>query len=490
MTRKEKFEALYTVIKAYLARGNYIQYDQRCMDRVSFLTPRRIKLISPEAATANRTLFLDCSSYVGAVYYEAFGYELAADLTWHMIDYVKPQVFYYEFTHMETEEEKAALKKRFIETLEPGDVMTYDKGVGSGHTMIYVGDGRFTHCTSGVGNPDSYDYVNRKSREYECGGLWLDGFDMLFNERRFFNPKNRRVAISRPLDLPLRITENTRARMTDARDIWLGVESTPFSTQNAEVGESVEYKLTVKNTGIDTKKITGTFAAPEGSILMSRADVSLELAAGESATVTFSVKVERKSKPWLDSPALSVNGLTVHTPRVLLGKKLADEELLGVCKNTKEKILLGVGALEAAVNAYGVDIPTDERRLIEECFYPHDSTSGDILTRRKQNPQREGCIYSFFGGTGVSTPEMISYPDIRINKICKHNVTDGDIIVCSDDPYGNSTYSVFYTGGTLVGKTEADGERAVIEGDEVDRFLDSLLGRFAFIAIRPALVEN
>ena len=140
MNANEKREALIEVAKAYLNRGRYIQYDQRCMDRKSFLTPRRIKLYPPEAATEDNTVFLDCSSYVGALYYETFGVELPADLTWHMIDYIGPRVYYYELTHEETPEEIENITKEITRVLLPGDVITYDIGVGSGHTMLYIGD--------------------------------------------------------------------------------------------------------------------------------------------------------------------------------------------------------------------------------------------------------------------------------------------------------------------------------------------------------------
>lgn len=488
MTKQEKFEALYTVIRAYLSRGKYIQYDQRCMDRKLFLTPRRIKLIPPEAATSQKTVFLDCSSYVGAVYYEAFGYELPADLTWHMIDYVAPRVFYYEFTHTEIKEELEALKKSFTEALEPGDVMTYDRGVGSGHTMIYVGDGMFTHCTSGVGNPDSYDYVNKKSREYDCGGLWLESLDALFNERRLFNPNVRRVAIARPLDLPLEITENTAARIAEAADLWLGIESTPHGTQTVAAGETIEYTLTVKNLEKECKKITGTFTAPDKSTLLTNGNISATLEANATLKLTFSVRVDSVDNALLDAPKVTVNGLSVFSPRILLGKKLDDGILAKICTELKERILSGEDVLEAANAAYGVSLPKTEREILCKYFYLHDSTSGDILTRRAQNPHRDMSVYSLFGGIGVSTPEMISYPDIRITKICKENFTNGDIIICTDDPYGNLAYSCCYTGGTLVGSFEPGGKKCVITGADVDSFLDSLLGRFCFIVIRPSLI--
>ena len=95
----EKQKALLSVARAYIERGSYIQYDQRSMDRVLELTPRCRKRLPPEAGNSQYTHFLDCSTYVSAIYLTAFGYELPSDLTWLMIDEVEKQIFYYELTH-------------------------------------------------------------------------------------------------------------------------------------------------------------------------------------------------------------------------------------------------------------------------------------------------------------------------------------------------------------------------------------------------------
>ena len=47
MTTDLSAAALLAVAEAFLARGNSIQYDQRSMDRVVQITPRRDKLAPP-----------------------------------------------------------------------------------------------------------------------------------------------------------------------------------------------------------------------------------------------------------------------------------------------------------------------------------------------------------------------------------------------------------------------------------------------------------
>ena len=105
-----KTQALLAVAMAYFNRGNKIQYDQRCMDRKLITTPRRDKYVSPEDATSQRTIFLDCSSFINVVFWETFGYEIPFELTWHMVDYFHPRVFLYERTYEETPEEIENIK--------------------------------------------------------------------------------------------------------------------------------------------------------------------------------------------------------------------------------------------------------------------------------------------------------------------------------------------------------------------------------------------
>ena len=100
--KAKKKEALLTCALAYFQRGTQVQYDQYSMDRVLRVTPRRRVKLPPEAATDQYTLYLDCSAFVQATYFEALSYSLPAKLTWHIIDYVKPRIYYYELTHEET----------------------------------------------------------------------------------------------------------------------------------------------------------------------------------------------------------------------------------------------------------------------------------------------------------------------------------------------------------------------------------------------------
>ena len=140
MTTDLSAAALLSAAEAFLARGDAIQYDQRSMDRVVQITPRRDKLAPPEAATVQHMLFLDCSFFVNAVYHTAFGRVLDADLTWHMAQMIQPCVFRWQFSHAETPEERRRISRETAALLRcVGDLVQEPRKVGAGDLVQPVG---------------------------------------------------------------------------------------------------------------------------------------------------------------------------------------------------------------------------------------------------------------------------------------------------------------------------------------------------------------
>ncbi len=483
-----KEQALLEVANAYLNRGNRIQYDQRCMDRKLITTPRRDKYVSPETATGQRTVFLDCSSFVNIVFWEAFGYEIPFELTWHMVDYLEPRVFLYARTYEETPEEIEAIKQKIKDTLKPGDVMTYDRFSGSGHTLIYLGEGKFVHCATN-GRPNSYDYGEKKSREYEDGGLFVIDSDEVIDEKVFESKAIKRIAIERPLEVVGEPTAKTMARLTSAKDLICGVEVSHPGGHHASKGEKVTYSVLVRNNGNEDKDITATFEAPKGTTIVTESEKKEKLSTGNETKLDFEVILDDDEEVFVNGPKVFVNGLLVVAPKVLTGKSISKEELAKVSENTVKNIKAGKIAVEAASEAYkeiGINFSPLEKELFYKIFYIHDTLSGDVLSRRAQIPAETMGVYSLFGGMAVITPEKIAYPYVRCNKLLRRDLIEGDIILLCDDNFGLTTYSSYYNGEELVGRFEYDGEVKTLIGEEVDIFIDSLLGQYSFVVLRPS----
>lgn len=483
-----KKKALLSVVQAYMNRGKYIQYDQRCMDRTSFLTPRRDKCLPPEAATEQHTLYLDCSSYIGTVFYEAFGYELPFDLTWHMIDYLQPRVFFYEMKHNETANELLNLKKSIEDLLVVGDVITYDCYSGSGHTVLYIGDGKYSHCTTN-GRPDSYDYVERKNREYDDGGLFIEDISTLFETRLYVNPNIHRIAIHRPLDVLEKPTNNTLLRLDKMSNLVCSVETSHPGRYNAVYGETIVYNVIVLNKDNKDKGISIEFYLKGRDVRRK----TVIIKAGEKEVFSFENIVKNDESFGNSCPVVKINGMNVYVPEVFVGNGVSDEDIYEIAHKIEDEINLGNSVVLAAHNVYkkySLDIDETEKAFIYKYFYLHDSKSGDVLSRRTQKPVYDMGVYSFYGGTGVITPQRINNSNIRCNQIRKTDFKPGDLIICCDDPYATKTYSCLYTGETFIGRFEYGEAIKKFSQEETLDFIESLLGRFCFVVVRPSLAKK
>ena len=253
------------VAEAYYRRGGMITYDQRY---------RRLNT-TPEEVTRQAVSYLDCSSFVNSVYYEAFGENVlgvpVTETNANTANYaafakenigVLPEVAgYWEPIQYTTEEERAAAIEEIRGTLQPGDILIYRHGKSSdsnGHAMLYVGDGMFMHSTGSTtlynaSTPETSHNDRAGMVEMTTGTILKQGWSILFdNKSARYLMKNdssdviRSVAILRPLARGLTPTDKTLHRMEIA---GLALKKTvePGISSAVEKGETVAFTLTVEN---------------------------------------------------------------------------------------------------------------------------------------------------------------------------------------------------------------------------------------------------
>ena len=496
----EKQRALLAVARAYYDRGKYVQYDQRSMDRVLELTPRRRKRLPPECANSQYIQFLDCSGFTAAAYYQAFGYDLPADLTWHMVDLLEPRVYYYERTYEETPEQLDAIEKEVRAILQPGDLITYQRQVGSGHIVMYIGDNQYIDCTNPGGTQNSYNYTENHNNIYDFhGGIWIRSLDRSFQRevegqpspRNLFHSSCTRFSVSRPLDIVGDPLPQALVRLNEAADLWCAVENSAPGSREAYPGGTVEYTVIVRNQYEPAKKVTVAFAPPASAKLQGEGRVELDLAPTAETRLTFTVTVDAdNTNPWLDGPAVTVNGLEVFAHPVLLGRPMTGEQTARVIEVAKAAMAEGADAIEAAAGAYGelgVKMDPKVQHYANSHFFLHDSTKGDVLSRRPQKPFKDLAVYAAFGGRGVITPEMGSADGMRTVHIQRSDLLPGDVLLCLDDGMGWKTCSSMFDGETLTGRFDAQGETRTLTVEETDAFIDTLFGRYCFLLLRPSL---
>ena len=497
-TMEQKREALLTVAKAFLDRGVYSQYDQRSMDRLIQVTPRRRKYLPPEAGNSQYIHFLDCSGYMSAIYLTAFGYELPSDLTWIMVDQMEPRKYLYNLTHEETFEDIKRVKDEMYAILQPGDLVTWQRYTGSGHIVMYLGDRRYTECTTPPKQKNSYNYEECKNQLYERG-LWLrESFDTKFpltqeeweNNKGLFQDNIKRFSIHRPLEIMGDILPQTKLRMGKAKDLWCAVENSAPGLRQAYPGEKVDYTLIVRNQNAEAKDVAVTFAAPAGTVFAGKGKAEFTLLPGEEKQLTFTVTVDKDNTAiQLDGPVVTVNELIVYAHPVLLGRKMTDSQWQAVRETALAELGKGETAVAAAAKAYaplGITIDPVQKHHSWGKFCYHDTPAGDVISRRTQKPFEDLAVYTGFGGKNVITPQMAAGEYIRTTYIATKDLLPGDVLLCLDDSFGDVAYSAFFDGEKMTGVFEPEGQTREITGEELDTFIDSLFGRFAFILLRPA----
>ena len=497
-TIEQKQQAVLTVAKAFYDRGVYTQYDQRSMDRLIQVSPRRRKYMPPECGNSQYTHFLDCSGYTSAIYLTAFGYELPSDLTWIMVDQMEPRVYLYNHTHEETIEDVKRVKDEVYALLQPGDLIIWQRIKGSGHIVMYLGEGRYTECTTPPGQKNSYNYDECKNQLYERG-LWLrDTLDVKFpvtqeaweENRGLFQETIVRFSIHRPIEVVGDILPQTKIRMGKAKDLWCAVENSAPGLQQAYPGGKVDYTVIVRNQNEDARDITVTFAAPAGTTFAGKGKEEFTLRAGEEKRMTFPVTVEcGNTAIQLEGPVVTVNDLIVYAHPVLLGRQMTDAQWKSVKETALEALAKGETAVAAAAKAYaplGIQMDPVQKHYSWGKFCYHETPAGNVISRRPQKPFEDLAVYTGFGGKNVITPEMAAGQYVRTTFISKKDLRPGDVLLCLEDGFGDAAYSAFYDGEKMVGCFEAGGETRSISGEELDTFMDSLFGRFAFLLLRPA----
>ena len=469
MTNKQKAEILLNTARAYLARGGWVQYDQLSMDRIVRCSPRRSAFAPPEAGTADEPLFLDCSSFIWNCYYQTFDYMLPADLTWHMIDVLPDRVFYYEPTHEESAEEQAAICRQVRELLEPGDIVTIERVNHSGHTMLYAGDGRFIHSTQKHGF-NGYKYEEKRNiwdpegtvGEDSCerwftpwdGSAWTKLYLLRDNVKRF--------SVHRPLDHVGDPAEQALVRFGAAKDLVCSITASVKPGQTVPAGNEICYTVDIRNDSEDTRIAEIEFRAGEGSALKGSSFQARKLEPGETDRAEFICTVNTEG--WcVEKPVVTVNGLTIEAPRILVGP--AAEDI----------------APDAAFPDF--DISEELHRL----FFLHDTELGDVVSRRPQRPLEDGCVYGLYGGIGVITPQNASGAKIRTTHIARSYLQPGDLILCADDALFIKSYGALWTGDALRGRLEWDAAVSECSGADADRWIDALPGRFCYAVLRPGL---
>ena len=502
---------------AYKNQGYQVDYEQ-------YNTRRNVN-ISPEEATAMRRIFLDCSSYVNAVYYNAFGvnvlpYDITekAPTTANFNTYAKENqenadvYAYYDNTDTLSASEKADILAELKKGLQVGDVIVYRKKANTGHALIYVGEGVILHCANSGSFEENLKDPLQSYDQLGSGDVLTESVKNLFETpsalRYLFSDSYTSFAIIRPLERGLTPTEQMQKRMTiPSLSIEKSVSANMFTS--VYTGDTLTYTVTLKNMG--DRKLTGVTLnefVPAGTAFLSGSEGVIangecitwsgDILAGETVTLTFSVTVTSTLKGLkIESTRGNVNGLLLNgLTNTLSGisREKMDElkakaaEYIAASKKFDDPIeaaeqlykdVFGVDIFEyASVEAALLDIIDTENRICNP-----DASANDMVMENLSG----GYLIK---GSNPTHNE-------RIRAIRKEYLSVGDIIMAKYVNNDNKVCTVLYVclgEGKFLAVNNTDGicTEVTVGPDQTRNILVSLYAYDTYAILRPsmALAEN
>ncbi len=475
-------EAVLITAQAYLNKKGLLEYDQ--------FNSRRQMFASPEDATEQSYVYLDCSSYVASVYYNTFGIRVIPESygsqnTKNYTKYAKENfgksvdvIGYYETQDYETEEEQKAAMEEIKAMLLPGDIIVYrrgSKGMGkdyndsdlSGHTILYMGDNKFSHSTGTSYNnggtvakqqykDDPESGADRATGdEYNNGTvMWLSGSDvlavgsgsrMLFGEKKSICIYN--FSILRPMQqggtVPA-LTEQAEKRMQLPN---LSYEITADAGLESAVciGDTITYTLKVQNhKGNTVENIPYKTYLPEGvtfvesNIPLTQNGNSLSAvltASGyASATVIWTVRVNAGLAAGASLVCRStVGGIEIKELRNTVSS-YSRETLSAIAAKAKECAESGMAFSDPMAfvsHVFSEVLGSDPfgarsaQEVLSEIFEVKSETKSVL----KENGAFASMVAKNLYG-GVSHASAYSANNDLVRTVREHNLTEGDVILC------------------------------------------------------------
>ena len=481
-------KAVVITAESYSLRGFRAQYDQKSLTKGTSRSVGRRSTMTykPEDFTAQSLGYHDCSSFVFDVYWNALGMDISEGPTkrntkWYMEN---PHVIYRQnpedekFTSLSKEEKQAKLDE-LREKLQPGDILVYrKKGNGSGHAMLYVGDGMFFH-SSGA------DYTGA-AESYESSGTYLyQSFDDTVGnpDHVRYLIKQHSYVIMRPLDsFKGEIPADTRARCDAMRGIMAEKLSSHTFGQSVYVGGEVSFTFHLENFATVDKTVKITDTVPQYTYYVSGDanvdgntltwDVTVPSMGEVDVTYTVQVVEEEDAIGQTIKSESTVSGLAVNCREILIAKTLSMQQqtdLLNAVNNLLDSGLTDMALINAAYREIGITTLDDTpAATVSAELIP--AYNGEDRMLDENHAYYAMCVPRLYGG--MSVVEKTPMDQYRTRLLKAEQLLPGDVIVGDEECFLYTGTSVF----DLITLQEQDAD-----------ILECFLGYYAYTVLRPSM---
>ncbi|MBQ7623726.1 MAG: C40 family peptidase [Clostridia bacterium] len=520
------YKYLLETALSYRSHGQYIEYDQYALNPyvLGNIVYRRDHTTAPENATPQRTVHLDCSGFVYSVYYQAFGYNFkrpngsGSNQTSDMMNVTSCCVFdsgtYFNYKKdTPTDATLEEVRQTFISTLQPGDAIVYRHKNDWGHTMLYLGNGQFIHCSSGnrfSGSGSDYNFTSRYDLTDIPGDVYYNDITNLINptqSRYIFNGAYW-IKIFRPFDLALTPTSAAKTRVDKLSGISAYKLTSAPEGVTVSPGADVEFTVVVKNYGKAKKTLSVSETLPSGFTYSSgTGSFSFDIAPGEEKTFTYKVRVPSSQAAGTVEFTTYLSGLALTSTPIHVAKCLTEAQRASLRSAALQALTAaddGVAFIKSAYSAIGYAFPyNDAAEVFSDMCSTFDSTNrrrnasdsymtsngSYIIDTNKAAEFRTKAWTStlrapnVFGGKAFKSA---SVTDRRIRNLCSYNFMVGDILVVTEDIASLEVYLYLCIGENEFVSIDKGSPVTVSESSAVRVFLDRVWGCDAFFVLRPS----
>lgn len=517
-------DILVEYAKAYDRQGGQIEYDQ------AGATDRRFMTVSPEDATSQKKIYLDCSSYVNACYWEAFGMNVLpysfsekSGTTSNYNIYARDNtdnddvIGYWENAKITTDAQKKEIVNFIKSNIQVGDVLNYrhKKSSGTaGHVYIYIGNNTFMHCYGAgsykVGDPDPAKSHDNSASEAVSGQITTISIDSILTDtshtRYIFKATEADTVTSFCLLRPMARgtvtpTEEALARMSIA---GLDFERTTSTYVNSALnkGDILTYTVELDNTNAtELKDVVFEDCVPAGTEVESVSDGMTingnniswkgDIKSKTVVTLEYSVKITANPGQTIISDSAYVGGVKLDVLRHTVSG-IEDTHELMIQEIASKFVSEGKAfqnSLELVTELYKSALGVKLKGYTTVDSVLSNIIDKDNLTCFTSTDFAKVTVPTLFGGTSISDG-CFKIPDSdRTRIIDKEELAVGDIILADWD---NGEVVYVYVGNSTLLTTKNGVCTTLTIGDNIygvnaDNILISLIGYKRFAVLRPSL---
>lgn len=516
-------KALVATAEAYLLRGEMAQYEDTYFGNTSKSGELRAEhgIKAPEDYTSDNWGYINCAVFTYDVYMNALGYTLPSDMyttarleanseSYGMRINIDGYTGYGEYT----DAEKLAIEKAFLKTLEVGDIMVIRRTSGSGHAMLYVGNGKFIHSggsvfsfANGVGT-EVYEATVRCHRIHDYFFTeGVGGYLFYENENEAADYNTTPISamfIVRPLNVfNGEIPENTKNRINNLGGVRVEKLSTVPGAASVNNGDEITYTFRIFNTNsesvtldiLDRVPANATLVSANGTVSGDDISWTVTVGPGETVTVSYTVKVSGESGYKVSPYTAAVGGVAVNYPATFIKNTLTGSEKAAILSAIDEiksegTALTGLALVnEIYRRALGWEnifttTDADEVAAGDEGVFVETSTKVSGKYLHKLNTEdtyyRSMLIESLYGGYRIYSGDN---KGDRTRLVREGDLVVGDVII------GRMSSSIsiqIYVGGAFITLTSGIADDTLSLEARCERLM--FYGR-DFCILRPSYVK-